>query len=232
MLLSRRKTIAVFLLGFVPALHGCGGGSGPVASNSATSVAATVFPVNRVITELATVGRRFEGSNTGSTGVRETLSVIYSQTSPGQFTRQELLTQNGVAQSTKLSTINFLAAPFRVTGWIDQVLNPVAILQGQALPESANVGDHAIFMSGSQYIQNNGLSTGDIGLTHGVTLEWTLASHSAATADLCINQTISADFISTAKLDCFEIDAAGKIVNFKGITRTHSKSIDQEVVYQ
>jgi hypothetical protein len=30
------------LIGFVPALHGCGGGTGPVASNSVTSVAATV----------------------------------------------------------------------------------------------------------------------------------------------------------------------------------------------
>jgi hypothetical protein len=98
---------------------------------------------------------------------------------------------------------------------VDQALNPVAICWA-ALPESANVGDHAIFMSGSQYIQNNGLSTGDIGLTHGVTLEWTLASHSAATADLCINQTISADFISTAKLDCFEIDATGKILTLRG----------------
>lgn len=227
MLLIRMRFTAIFLIGLVAGLHGCGGGS-----SSDANLPVTIFPVDRVIAELATVGGRFEGTHTGPTGVRETLRVNYTQTSPGQVTREETVTQNGAALSTQSSTINFLNSPFRVTGWIDQALNPVVISQGVALPISANIGDHGVMMFGAQYIQDNGLSTSDIGLTHKVTLAWILAGRTASTADFCISQTIAADFISTAKFDCFEIDAAGKVLSFKGIFRIHSKSIDQEVVYQ
>lgn len=227
MLLRRIGSTAVLLTGLVTSLQGCGGGS-----ESATNLPVTIFPVDRVITELATVGGRFEGVHADPTGVRETLLVTYTQTSPGQVTRQETVIQDGATPRTQSSKINFLNSPFRVTGWIDQALNPVTISQGVALPISANIGDHGVMMFGAQYIQDNGLSTSDIGLTHFVTLAWTLASHSTTTADLCISQVIAADFISTSKFDCFEIDATGKVLSFKGIVRIHSKSIDQEVVYQ
>lgn len=232
MLLGRSKSIAVFLVGFATTLYGCGGGSDPVATGSVASLPVTIFPVDSVVTELATTGGRFDGTYTGSTGVRETLSINYTQVSPGQFTRQETLIQNGATLRSEKSTINFLNSPFRITGWTDQALNPVAISQGAPLPVSANIGDGAVIMYGTQYIQNNGLSDADIGLTHRVTLAWTLAAHSASTADLCISQTIGADFINTKKLDCFEIDASGKILSFKGVIQIHSKSIDQEVIYQ
>lgn len=224
MLSDRKNALIALMMGLTSILHGCGGGSD-------SNPTVTVFPVDRVITELAVTGGRFNGTRLDATGVSETLSVNYLPASLGQFTRQEILTQ-GSAASTKTSTIDYLSQPFQVTGWIDQALNPVDISQLIPLPVSTSLGNSSIMMFGTQYIQDNGLSTSDIGLTHRVSLEWSLTAHSATTADLCLNQTIAADFISTKNLDCFEIDETGKIIGFKGIIRTYSRSIDYEVIYE
>lgn len=214
--LGRKKSIALFIIGFVATLHGCRSGS--------DSSQVTVFPVDRVITELATFGGQFGGTtHTGSTGIRETISVNYTPVFSGQFTRQTTLAQNGVTLNTSTSTIDFLSSPFTVTGWRVKGWSDVAISQSVSLPVSANIGDRSAITFGSIVNDVNGRS---------VDMEWTLDAHSTTTADLCIGQRTSGDFISTNNIDCFEIDGTGKIMSFKEITRIHSKGIDYDVIYQ
>jgi hypothetical protein len=216
----------VLVAGLAVMLPGCGGGSG-----SASETPVTVFPVDSVITRLATTGGSFEGSRNDPSGARQTLTVTYTQNSPGQFTRLQTLTKDGATQQSEAVIVSFLASPFRLTGMIDQALNPVAISQSDALPVSASLGESANMMVGSQFIQNNGLSTTDVGLTHSIQYGWSLATNTTKTAELCMRLTVGADFISTQRLDCFVVDSLGSISTFRGILRTHSKSIDTEEIY-
>lgn len=222
------RGMVVLLCCFAAALHGCGGGSDSNGSGpSGTSV--TSFPVDSVVTALATHGGKFVAFSGGQLGGQPYV-VEYIPVSAGKYTRKAPLIGPNLAAAS--ATVDFLASPFRVTGWIDEKLNPVAQLQATPLPMTAKIGNGSSLMFGQQLIQNNGLSTGDIGLTHGVSLGWTLSAHSPSTADLCLNQEIIADFYRTAAIDCFEIDASGKILGFKTIIRNHSKGFDEEFVYQ
>jgi hypothetical protein len=221
----RRKAVVAFLLGFTASLQGCGGGS-----NSDASVSVTTFPVASVVAALATKGGQFIAFPGGLAGRSQPYVVEYIPVMSGRYTRQAPVIGSNLQVAS--ATVDFLTSPFTVTGWTDEKLNPAAQLQVTPLPVTAKIGDGSRLMWGQQLIQDNGLSTGDIGLTHGVWLDWTLTAHSSSTADLCLSQAIIADFFRTTTIDCFEIDAAGKILGFKTIVRNHAKGFDEDIVFQ
>ena len=202
---------------------GDGGGIQPV----------TVFPVDSVVTRLATSGGSFSGNYVDSAGVPHKLNVSYIPRDKGLFSRQQDLVTNSPS-GVPTQTVGFTHADslFRVVSWTSNNGDTANILQSSALPLSANVGTGGNLFSGTVFIQNNGLNTGDIGLTYRLSYDWALTAVSDITADLCLNFTEVHDFISFTNLDCFRIDSAGTILAFKSILRFHAKSINSEIVYQ
>ena len=202
---------------------GGGGGIQPV----------TVFPVDSVVIRLATNGGSFSGNTVDSSVVPQKLNVSYIPRDKGLFSRQHNPVTSG-ARGIPSQTIGFTHADslFRVVSWTSNTGDPANILKSSALPLSAAVGTEGNLFSGTLFIQNNGLNTGDIGLTHRLSYDWTLSAVSDTTADLCLNFTEVADFITNTNLDCFTIDSSGAILAFKSTLRVHAKSVNFETVYQ
>ena len=202
---------------------GDGGGTQPV----------TVFPVDSVVTRLATSGGSFSGNAVDSAGVPQKLNVSYIPRDKDLFSRQQNVVTNG-ASGVPTQTVGFTHADslFRVVSWTSNTGDTANILKSSALPLSATVGTGGNLFSATLFIQNNGLNTGDIGLTYRLSYDWTLTIVGDTTADLCLNFTEVHDFITLTNLDCFRIDSAGTILAFKSTLRVHAKSIDYEIVYQ
>ena len=203
---------------------GDGGGTQPV----------TVFPVDSVVTRLATSGGPFSGNYVDSAGVPYKLNVSYIPRDKGLFFRKETLITNGVSGVPTQTSVGFTHADslFKVVSWTSNTGDTANILKSSALPFSANVGTGGNLFSGTLFIQNNGLNTSDIGLTRRLSYDWALTAVSDITADLCLNFAETADFFTLTKLDCFRVDSAGTILAFKSTFRVHAKSIDSEIVYQ
>lgn len=231
--------IACLATVFCAALLAACGGAG--SSDMQTTPPSTgAYPVGDVVTRLTTSGGSFSGSRLDSSGKQNMLQVDYTAGVAGWFTRRETLLVNGVGGETRVKQFNFSSAstPFQVIGWKDDRGNTATQLQGRALPTTTSVGSGANLFSAHLLIENNGLNTSDVGLTHRLSYDWSLASVGAAstgskaTADLCLALTQAADFITETKVDCFQIDTAGSIAGFKSIVKVHAKSVDSEIIYQ
>ncbi|MDO8286129.1 MAG: hypothetical protein Q7T69_14060 [Rhodoferax sp.] len=216
------------------ALVACGGGGGE-PSPAPAPPPVTVFPIDSVVTKLAIAGGTFSGTNVDSKGVQTQMVVTYVPGATGWFSRNQTLTTNGAATTTRYS-VNFSRADtlFKVVGWIDNTQDTASILAGNStpLPATGNVGTSGTVFTGSLYIQDNGINMGDIGLTHGLRYSWSLTAATDATADLCLSSWEIADFVSNLTMDCFRIDAIGTISGFKSTLGVHAKSIDYQTVYQ
>ncbi len=220
---------------FPLALIACGGAGGDAPSPVPAPSPVTVFPIDSVVTQLATVGGTFSGTNVDSKGAQTQLVVRYVPGVTGWFSRNQTLTTNGASQTTRYS-VNFSRTDtlFKVVGWIDSTQDTANILASNTfpLPATGTIGTSGTVFTGSLYIQNNGVNTGDIGLTHGLSYAWSLTAATDTTADLCLSGWEAADFVSNGTTDCFRIDAAGTISGFKSTLRVHAKSIDYQTVYQ
>jgi hypothetical protein len=161
--------------------------------------------------------------------------VSYVPGATGWFSRNQTLTTNGVSKVTQYS-VNFSRTDtlFKVVGWIDGAQNTASILASDSttLPATGGIGTSGAVFTGSLHIQNNGINTVDIGLTHRLIYAWSLTAATNTTADLCLSDWESADFVSTGTIDCFRIDEAGTISGFKSTLGVHAKSIDYQTVYQ
>ncbi len=217
------------------ALTACGGGGGGASpATSAAQVPVTVFPVDSVVTQLATSGATFSGTNVDTAGKATKLTVAYVPGAAGTFTRQQTLTPTGAAGVTTQDAVSFSKAGtlFKVTGWIDSNANPAVITKSAALPATSNVGAKGNLAAGDLFIQNNGINKVDIGLTHKLDYSWTLTAVTDTTADLCLTATNSGDFFASFATDCFRINAAGAITGFKSTLGSHAKGIDSQTIYQ
>ena len=187
------------------------------------------------MTRLATAGGPFNGSNVDSKGMQTQMVVTYVPGATGWFSRNQTLTANGAATTTRYS-VNFSRADtlFKVVGWMDNTQDTASIPASNTtpLPATGSIGTSGSVFTGSLYIQDNGINTGDIGLTHGLSYSWSLTAASDTTADLCLSAWEIASFISNLTMDCFRIDAAGMISGFKSTLGVHAKSIDYQTVYQ
>ena len=215
-------------------LAACGGGGGEPGPAPAPPPV-TVFPIDSVVTRLAMTGGMFNGTNVDSTGVQTQMVVNYVPGAAGWFSRNQTLTNNGAATTTRYS-VNFNRADtlFKVVGWIDNTQDTASILVSNTtpLPATGSTGTSGTVFTGSLYIQDNGINTGDIGLTHGLSYAWSLTAATATTADLCLSAWEVASFVSNLTMDCFRIDAAGTISGFKSTLGVHAKSIDYQTDYQ
>lgn len=117
-----------------------------------------------------------------------------------------------------------------MVGWIDNTQDTAS--NTAPLPATGSIGASGTVFTGSLYIQDNGINTGDIGLTHGLSYAWSLTAATATTADLCLSALETASFVSNLMMDCFRIDASGTISGFKSTLGGHSKGIDYQMVYQ
>lgn len=226
--------VPVFLLPLI--LVACGGGGGGAPSPApAPPPPVTVFPIDSVVTKLATVGGTFNGTNVDSKGVQTQMVVNYVPGTSGWFLRNQTLTTNGAEKATR-SSVNFSHTDtlFKVIGWVDNTQNTANILASDTtpLPATGSIGAYGWLFTGTLQIQNNGINSVDIGLTHGLSYSWSLTAVTDTTADLCLSNWESTDFVSTGTIDCFRIDAAGTISGFKSTLGVHAKSIDYQVVYQ
>jgi len=216
------------------ALVACGGGGGG-PNPAPVPPPVTVFPIDSVVTRLATAGGTFNGTSVDSTGVQTQMVVNYVPGATGWFSRNQTLTTNGAAKTTRYS-VNFSRADtlFKAVGWIDNTQDTASIAASNTtpLPATGSIGTSGTLFTGSLYIQDNGINTGDIGLTHGLSYSWSLTAATATTADLCLSAWEIASFISNLTMDCFRIDAAGTISGFKSTLGVHAKSIDYQTVYQ
>ncbi len=225
-------------------LSACGGGGGN-SSEGGKPIAGVgqvdEFLIDDFVTTLATKGGTFSASRTDSAGNQYTLKVVYAQGAPGWLLRHETLVTNGVAAPTTTMGFNYSttnAASFRVLGWMDDRQNTASNLQNKPLPAVAKVGSGGNVFTADLLILANGLNTGDVGLTHKLNYDWTLSSTSATApsfrADLCLNLTEAADFVTHSKIDCFQITGivASPVYAFKSTAKLHAKGIDTSTVYQ
>lgn len=215
-------------------VSGCGGGGNSPTLPAPEPVVVTNFPVDSVVTKLATNGGSFTGKYTDSSGNQSTMSVVYVPGAGGTVIRRQTITPNaGVATSSQF-ILGFVhpSTLFQVIGWTSNTGDKAVISQSKPLPASADIGAGANLFKGSLLIQNNGINTVDVGLTHFLSYDWTLAAASNTSADLCLGLEERADFITNTTVDCFRIDAAGSISAFKSILKVQAKSIDSQTVYQ
>lgn len=224
--------IASIVCAFV--LTACGGNGGGTAPLAPAPAPVTVFPVNSVLTKLAISGGSFSVSNMDATGKQTKLGVDYVPGASGWFSRRQTLTPNGSNGVTTQESVNFsrTGALFKVVGWIDSNSDPAVISASTALPATSNVGSNGNLAEGSIFIQNNGINTSDIGLTHGLRYSWSLAAVTDSTADLCLTTLNIGGFVSNFATDCFRIDAAGSISAFRSTLGYHAKGIYGQTVYQ
>ena len=219
------------------ALVACGGGGGSAPSPAAAQppLVVTVFPIDSVVTKLATEGGAFSGTSTDSKGTKTQMVVRYVPGAVGWFSRNQTLTTNDTSTATRYN-VNFSHTDtlLKVVGWIDNMQNTANILASDItlLPATASVGASGWLFSGRLVILSNGINTGDIGLTHGLNYSWSLTAVTDTTADLCLRAWDSGDFVSTGTIDCFRIDALGTISGFQSTLAVHAKSIDFQTVYQ
>lgn len=219
-------------------LSACGGGGSTLTQPTDSSGGA--YPVGRVVSRLAKQGESLSASRVDNSGNQTTLKVEYAPGMPGWFTRRETLIANGVSGETRVKSFQFTdsGSQFQIVGWADDSGNTATNLHSIALPSSTSVGTGASLFTADLVIQNNGLNTVDVGLTHGLSYAWSLAAVSAASAvsplhaELCLSLAERADFITYTRVDCFRVDTAGSIVGFKSTLKVHAKSIDSETVYQ
>ncbi|MEI8159079.1 MAG: hypothetical protein WCH60_19650 [Burkholderiales bacterium] len=216
---------------FASALTACGGGGSPSASAQGPI---SVFPVNSVLTKLAISGGTFRVINVDANGNQIRLTVDYVPGVSGWFSRRQTLTPNGSSGVTTQESINFnqTGTLFKVIGWIDKNSNNAVIGESIALPETSNIGTSGVLASGAILIQNNGINTSDIGLTHGLSYSWRLSAVNETTAELCVIDWNSGPFISNFATDCFRIDAVGTILGFRSILGYYAKEANGQTVYQ
>jgi len=228
------KSVAIAFIACAFVLTACGGSGGGSTSPTPAPAPVTVFPVDSVITKLASSGRSFSVSNVDANGKQSKLVVDYVPGASGWFSRRQNLSTNGTGGVTTQENVNFIRTGdlFKVVGWIDSNANPAVISASAALPATSNVGSNGTLAEGSILIQDNGINTSDIGLTHSLRYLWTLAAVTDTTADLCLTTWNIGDFISNFATDCFRIDAAGSISAFKSTVGYHAKGIDSQTVYQ
>jgi hypothetical protein len=225
-------------------LSACGGG-GSSSSDGGKPIAGVgdvnAFLVDDFVTTLATKGGAFSGSRTDSAGNQYTLKVVYAPGAPGWMLRHETLVTNGVAAPTTTTSVNYStvnATSFRVLGWMDDRLNTASKLQNKALPQEAKVGSGGNIFTADVLIQANGLNTADVGLTHTLSYDWTLSATSVPTpgyrAELCLNLSEAAPFVTQSKIDCFQINGVvlTPVYAFTSTAKLHAKGIDTAVVYQ
>jgi hypothetical protein len=216
---------------FASALTACGGGG---SSSAPAQTPITVFPVNSVIAKLAISGGTFRVINVDANGNQTRLTVDYVPGISGWFSRRQTLTPNGSSGVTTQDSINFnqTGTSFKVIGWIDNNSNNAVIGESIALPETSHIGTSGVLASGSILIQNNGINTSDIGLTHGLSYSWRLSAVNETTAELCVIDWNSGAFISNFATDCFRIDAVGTILGFRSVLGYSSKGINGQTDYQ
>lgn len=225
-------------------LSACGGG-GSTNNDGGTPIANVgqidEFLVDDFVSTLATKGGTFSASRTDSAGNQYTLKVVYAQGAPGWLLRSETLVTNGIAAPTTTIGFNYSvtnAASFRVLGWVDDKQNTASNLHNKTLPAVAKVGSGANVFTADLLIQGNGLNTADVGLIHKLSYDWSLSNVSTTSpglrADLCLNLTEAADFVTLSKIDCFQISGivASPVYAFKSTAKLHAKGIDTATVYQ
>ena len=218
-------------------VSGCGGGGGsgdsPVPPAS-QPVAVTRFPVGNIVTQLVTRGGTFTGKHMDASSNPSTISVIYAPGPAGWVTRRQSITATSAVPAPSQFIVGFLmpADLFQVTGFTSNTSDNALLTQSKPLPAAADVGSRDNLFKGSLLIQNNGINTVDIGLTHNLSYDWSLDAVNNTTADLCLSLQESADFITNTTVDCFRIDAKGTVLAFKSILRVRAKSIDFQTVYE
>lgn len=211
-------------------LAGCGGGGSTAPVPEVTPV--TAFPVGRMLAQLATQGGAWSVSNAQE---QASLTVEYRPLSTGGFIRQQRLQTPSSAHPVVTQDRVMLDATnplFQVSGWIDNFENPAVITESTAIPDTARVATSGMLASGRILILDNGLNTGDIGLTHGLSYSWSLQTATAASADMCLTAWNSGDFYGTFSTDCFRINAQGQVQGFMATLGFHAKGIDGQTVYQ
>jgi hypothetical protein len=202
------------------ALAGCGGGG-----DSAVTPAVTTFPVEAVLTTVATTAGTYGGNYADSTG-SYALAISIAPgaaanfgTSPNlskTYTTSTVLRKNGGIVGTATAVTYFSTGPLALIGI--QAGSDVTIpSQRTTLPASATVGTSGPFYTGTQYLG------GSTVLTSAATGSWSLEQDTASTAFLCLNTSI-AGTLRTTEADCFKINATGAIVGFKAITTTNARS--------
>lgn len=224
-------------------ISACGGGG---SSNDGAKPIAGVgdvdaFLVDDFVTTLATKGGAFSGSRTDNAGKQYTLKVVYAPGAPGWLLRHETLVTDGVAAPTTTTSVNYStvnASAFRVQGWMDDKQNTASRLQSKPLPSDAKVGSGGNLFTADLLILANGLNTADVGLTHTLSYDWTLSKPRNTVpgfrAELCLNLTEAAPFVTQSKIDCFQISGvfATPVYAFTSTAKLHAKGIDTETVYQ
>lgn len=216
-------------------LSACGGGGGGASPGSAEPPSAPAqYLVDSFVTNLATKGGTFSASRIDSAGNQTTLKVVYAPGAAGWLVRQETFITNGVSAPTTSTTVNYSHAgsAFSTLGWMDGKGNTASELVSSPLPTVAKPGDGANLFTAKLLIKDNGINTDDVGLTHGLSYDWSLTNPSATRADFCLSLAETADFIAQTKIDCFQIDATGVAAAFKYTLKVHAKSIDTTTVYQ
>lgn len=228
-------------------LSACGGGGSGSSSNAGPPIAGVGsvddFLVDNFVTTLATKGGTFSASRTDSAGTPHTLKVVYAPGAPGWLLRHETLVTNGVAAPTTTTSIQYShntanTDAFRVLGWMDDKQNTVSHLQSKPLPAEAKIGAGGNLFTADLLIQANGLNTADVGLTHKLSYDWTLSSPGVGAplfrAELCLNLTEAADFVTQSRIDCFQITGifASPVYAFRSTAKLHAKGIDTTTVYQ
>jgi hypothetical protein len=214
-------------------LSACGGGSGsPIADVGKLDE----FLVDNFVTNLATKGGSFSSNRTDSSGNQYTLNVVYTPGPAASFQRRETLVTNGVSTPTTSTHVNFSHADsaFRVLGWMDGRGNTASNLKISSLPLVAKPGAGANMFTADLLIQNNGLNTADVGLTHKLSYDWSLVNPNGLRADICLSLAERADFITQTWTDCFQIDGTvtGTVYAFKHLYKLHAKGIDSTTVYK
>jgi hypothetical protein len=144
------------------------------------------------------------------------------------------LITNGVSAPTTTTSVNYSHAgsAFSVLGWTDDKGNTASNLLSSPLPTVAKPGEGANLFTAKLLIKDNGINTADVGLTHGLSYDWSLSNVTGTRADFCLSVAETADFVAQTRIDCFQIDATGVAAAFKYTLKVHAKSIDSTTVYQ
>lgn len=202
-------------------LVGCGGGG-----SGAPAAPVTSFPLNSVVTGLASRGGTFSGGLTDAQGNVYKLTVSYAPDGAGWFVRTETLTTNGVNGEPKAIRVRFnqTGTVLQVTGWMDTTHGTANVQDSRPLPDMAMIGSRGDWFSG--HVSSATQET--LSFSYG----WAMQAVSESNAELCVSLGYLSGLTVFGDTDCFRIDPSGTIVAFKSIHDFHKSTFSSQKVYQ
>lgn len=229
------RTVGMVLAICATLLNACGGG-GSTADGPGGGGRTNELQLENFVATLAAKGGSFSASRTDASGTAFAIKVVYVPGSSGSLVRRETLVTNGVAGPTTATTISTTRAngTIQITGWTDDKGNSASSIQTTALPLLAKPGQAGNLFTANLSILDNGINTSDIGLTHKLRHDWSIANPTAASADICLSTTETADFVAQTRMDCFKTDTSANatVLGFTYTLTVHAKSVDSTTVYK